>query len=101
MVCSNFFSYPATNLACKTPTVAELAKKLELMESTFNDKLVSLTKEIHTQIRRRCKERGLDDGGTLVESVKFLKFNKILAKQDELTAANKVLKTQNEALEKR
>lgn len=85
------------------PTVAELAKKLELMESTFNDKLVSLTKEIDTQIRRRCKELGLDDGGTLVESVKFLgeKFDEILAKQDELTAANKALKTQNEALEKK
>lgn len=85
------------------PTCAELAKRIDELESAFNAKLSGVLKEIEAQIKLKCCDLGLDESANVLQSIDFMgkKFDELSAKQNELVAANKVLMAQNETLNKK
>lgn len=84
-------------------TNAELAKKVEHLESIINEKLESLVTSLASSIKNKLKENGLDETVSLSESVQVMSdlFDEMKEKQEELLASNKALVARNAALEKK
>lgn len=82
---------------------AELAKKVEKLESLINKKLESLVDNLASSIKNKLKQNGLDENVSLSESVQVMSdlFDEMKARQDELLASNKALVARNAVLEKK
>lgn len=85
------------------PSNAELAKKIELLESLLRSNLDTLANDLTVKVKEKLAHEGLGEHASLSESVRFLcdSFDSIKVKQDELTLANKELVAQNEVLTRR
>lgn len=85
------------------PTCAELAKKIEALESAFKEQLETAVKEFKAEARKTLDDKGLEEHAKLCESVKFLsaQYDNMCVKQNALIAENKALRAHNESLETR
>ncbi|XP_075738719.1 uncharacterized protein LOC142783990 [Rhipicephalus microplus] len=85
------------------PSNAELAKKIEALESLVRSSLDTLANELTAKIKEKLAQEGLGEHASLSDSVQFLcdSFDSIKTKQNELKLANKELVAQNEALTRR
>lgn len=82
---------------------ADLAKRIDTLESQFQAKLDKALKELNAEYKKKLDDQGLGEHAKLKESVTFLsgQYDGMLVKQNELIAANKALRTKNELLERR
>lgn len=85
------------------PSNVELAKRLESLETKFENKLEDLVNDLTGRLLEKIKNRSIDEHGSLCDTVEFLskEYDAIRARQDELIAANKALANENEALRKK
>ncbi|KAH7946151.1 hypothetical protein HPB49_020700 [Dermacentor silvarum] len=89
------------------PTNAELCKRMDELEAIFKHRLNELVDRLVVSIQSRLQDTGLDIGGMITQVGRMDDNLKLLndlvesarSQQLELSAANRALKAQNEALQ--
>ncbi|KAH7954727.1 hypothetical protein HPB49_021319 [Dermacentor silvarum] len=85
------------------PSNAELAKKIEQLESLLNNKLDNLIDSLASKIAKQLDDQGLGNLTSLADSVRYMsdQYDKVRTTVAELVDSNKDLRAQNEALARR
>lgn len=85
------------------PTCAELAKRIDSLESLLKGNIDDLVKDLATKMLKKFEEQGVGEHVKLAETVGFVsdQYDSLLAKNAELVAVNKELVARNAVLEKK